>query len=44
MATDALAFDSLVVSGYIYIYLRSLFDSGNSGGHEIGSACWVSNE
>ena len=39
---DALAFDSLVVSDYIY--LRSLFDSGSSGGHEMGPACWVSNE
>ena len=24
-----------------YIYLRSLFDSGSSGGHEMGPACWV---
>ena len=35
----AVAFDGLVVSDYIY--LCSLFDSGSSGGHEMGPACWV---
>ena len=35
----AVAFDGLVVSNYIY--LCSLFDSGSSGGHEMGPACWV---
>ena len=42
MATDALTFDSLVVSDYIY--LRSLYDSGSSGGHEMGPAYWAGNE
>ncbi|OCK98323.1 uncharacterized protein K441DRAFT_674431 [Cenococcum geophilum 1.58] len=35
----AIAFEGLVVSNYIH--LRSLFDSSSSGGHEMGSACWV---